>query len=135
MGFRNMLRTLMAGRNGIDSLFYFCFVIYLILYGINFIFRSAYIHWAMMILLVLVLFRMLSKNLPQRKKEADAFNRFFGKVVPNAELTKRKLAEGRTHSFHECPYCGSILRFPRKRGKFNVTCPKCQQRITIRNWF
>ncbi len=135
MNFKHRIRMFMVGRNGVDSLFYFCFVMYLCLYGFNFILKSPWLYYSQLVLLILALFRLLSKNIERRRKEADAFSRFFSKIYPNSEINKRRLLEGRTHSFHQCPYCGAVLRFERRRGKFNVTCPKCKNRITIRNWF
>ena len=134
MRLRDRIKMFMAGRNGLDSLFYFLFVLYLVLYGFNFIFKSPWLYYAQLILLVLALFRIFSKNVEQRRKEADKFSSILAKIYPNSEINKRRLLEGRTHSFHECPYCGAVLRFERKRGKFNVTCPKCNNKITIRNW-
>lgn len=128
-------RMFMVGRNGVDALFYFFFVIDLILYGFNFIFRSPWVYYAQLIIIILAIFRVFSKNLERRHKENEAFKKILRKVSPNYELNKRKIVEGKTHSFHECPYCGAILRFERKRGKFNVTCPRCKHKITIKNWF
>lgn len=127
--------TFMAGRNGLDSLFYLLFVLDLILYGFNFIFKSPWLYYAQLIIIVVAIWRIFSRNLVRRRKEAAFADRIIAKVLPNSKLTKRMLAEGRTHAFHECPYCGAILRFERKRGKFNVTCPKCNHQLTIKNWF
>lgn len=135
MGFRYRLNMFMKGRNGVDALFYFCFVVYLVLYGLNLLLRSPIPYYIELLILVIALFRVLSKNVEKRQKENAAFKRILRKLNPNYELNKRKIVEGKTHSFHECPYCGAILRFERRRGKFNVTCPRCKHKITIKNWF
>lgn len=135
MGFSNWLRSFMAGRNGTDALFYFLFVLYFCLTGINHLILSPAIYYIRLIVLIWAIFRVFSKNLVKRRKENEAFKRIFAKFVPNGTMYKKRLLEGKTHSFHECPYCGAILRFKRQKGKFNVTCPRCQHKITIRNWF
>ncbi|MBE5035976.1 hypothetical protein [Gallibacter intestinalis] len=135
MGFRERIKMFMAGRNGVDALFYFCFIVYFVIFGLNRIFRSPWLYYGDFIILIYAMFRLLSKNLESRHKENEAFKKILRKLSPNYELNRRKIVEGRTHSFHECPYCGAILRFERRRGKFNVTCPRCKHKITIKNWF
>ena len=134
MGLKFTIKQFMKNRNGVDGLFYCTFVLYLTLFGLNLMYHSVAIYRINLLLLVLSLFRLLSKNKVQRKKENDAFNRILSFFLPKSSIIKRRILEAQTHSFHECQYCGTTLRFPRKRGKFNVTCPVCKHRLTIRNW-
>lgn len=134
MGLKYRINSFMKGRNGVDSFFYFSFILYLTLFGLNLMFRSQTLYIINLCLLILSIFRLLSKNIAQRKKEAAVFNRFISVIMPNSSTLKRRILEASTHTFHECKYCGSTLRFERRRGKFNVICPKCKNRLTIRNW-
>lgn len=135
MNLKYYFKNLMKDRNGVDGLFYLFFVLYLLLSGFNFMYHSVLIYRINLLLLVLAVFRLISKNKVQRKKENDVFIRFLSFFLPKSSAMKRKIMESQTHAYHECQYCGTTLRFPRKRGKFNVTCPVCKHRLTIRNWF
>lgn len=131
---KSKLNSFFDGRNGVDSLFYFSFILYLTLVGLNLALRIPLISMASTLLLLISIFRILSTNLVQRRKEAEIFEKILVFFMPNASMFKRRLLEARTHVFHECQYCGAVLRFERKRGKFNVVCPRCKKRLTIRNW-
>ena len=124
----------MMGRNGVDALFIFSFVLYLVIWGLNLIFVSPWLYYLGFVILFISIFRLLSRNLPKRQKENEKFLDIFSTIYPNAASYKQRLVEGRTHSFYECPYCGTTLRFKRRRGKFNITCPKCNHTVTIRKW-
>ena len=45
MGFRERIKMFMAGRNGVDALFYFCFIVYFVIFGLNRIFRSPWLYY------------------------------------------------------------------------------------------
>ncbi len=135
MGLRYKINQFMKDRNGVDALFYFCFIVYLVMYGLNLLLKSPWFFYIEILILIFALFRLFSKNVEKRQRENAKFKRIIRKINPNYEINRRKIVEGKTHSFHECPYCGAILRFERKRGKFNVTCPRCKHKITIKNWF
>ncbi len=134
MGSQYRKKSFMAGRNGADSLFYCSFVLYLTLFGLNLMLHSMPLYYINICLLILSVFRFMSKNIAQRKKEAAVCDRIISYMLPNSSQLKRRLLESRTHTFHECKYCGSTLRVEKRRGKFNIICPKCKNRITVRNW-
>lgn len=129
-----MFKKFMFGRNGVDGLFIFSFVVYLVLWGLNFIFISPWLYYIALLILFLSLFRLLSRNLPKRQAENAKFIEIFSKIYPNAETYKARLLQGRDYSFYECPKCGATLRFKRRKGKFNITCPKCNNTVTIKKW-
>lgn len=137
----NALRRFMAGRNGVDELFYFCFISYLVLYGLNFLIigfsyiGAAVVYYSQLAIIAITVFRILSKNLPKRRAENEKFLAFITKLFPNFELNVKRVREGRGYKFHKCKKCGSILRFPKKKGTFNVTCPKCGNQFLIKHRF
>lgn len=124
----------MQGRNGVDSIFVFCFVLYLILFGLNRLFVSPWIYYIGFVILFYALFRYLSTNLVKRQEENEAFKRLIAKFVPKASAYRHRLLEGQEYSFHECPYCGTTLRFKRRKGTFSITCPKCHHQLTVKKW-
>lgn len=127
-------RKFMLTRNGTDSIFYACLVIYLILFGFNMLFRNIFIYYTELIIVAFALIRYFMKDNEKHRKQTEKFNKILLKIFPNGKLLKRRLLESRDYCFHECKNCGAILRFERRRGKFNVTCPKCKHKMTIRNW-
>ena len=128
------MKKFMFGRNGVDALFIFSFVLYLVLLGLNFIFVSPVIYYIELIILFYSIFRFLSRNLPKRQAENAKFLKIFKTIYPNADTYKDRLLDGSKYSFYECPKCGATLRFKKQKGKFSITCPKCNHTSTIRKW-
>lgn len=73
----NKLRTFMIGRYGIDDLYKVLLVIYTILILINIFIRSKIIAVIEVLLIIIMIYRVLSKNIYQRRKENDMY--FKGK--------------------------------------------------------
>ena len=65
----NKLRTFMIGRYGIDDLYKVLLVIYTILILINIFIRSKIIAVIEVLLIIIMIYRVLSKNIYQRRKE------------------------------------------------------------------
>ncbi|MEG0919542.1 MAG: hypothetical protein RSA49_02000 [Anaerovoracaceae bacterium] len=125
----------MYGRYGVDQLYYATFILYLILLVLNLFLRSSIISILITLAIIWTFFRFLSRNIPARRKENEKFLNFWDKFAPDFKFMQMRMREFKTHAFHKCPYCSAVLRLPRKRGKFPVTCPKCNQKFNIRNWF
>lgn len=68
-------------------------------------------------LLVIALFRMLSRNIAKRQRENQKFRNFW------TRLTDQK------NRYFRCPKCSQTVRVPRHRGKINIRCPKCGERF------
>lgn len=68
-------------------------------------------------LLVIALFRMLSRNIAKRQRENQKFRNLW------TRLTDRK------NRYFRCPKCSQTVRVPRHRGKLNIRCPKCGERF------
>lgn len=79
--------------------------------------------WA---LLILSVFRALSKNIGKRRAE-NAKLLSLGTIVKK-KWNKAALMwkERKTHRYFPCPGCHQTLRVPKGRGKISVTCPKCK---------
>jgi ssDNA-binding Zn-finger/Zn-ribbon topoisomerase 1 len=133
--FRYALARFMAGRYGIDQLYLGLMALYFIVIFINVFVRSNILLYGDNLILFFMVFRMLSRNIPKRQRENQAFLRMMGPFKDSLGYRTRQLRELRTHAYHKCPNCRSVLRFPRKAGRFPVTCPKCGNKFNIRNWF
>ena len=118
----NKIREFMAGRNGNDELGLAMLVAALVL---NIVFRSSgfrLLGLAAAVLVVLVLYRMFSRDLAKRQAEN---RRFLGLWTG----WKTRRAQSKTYKFFTCPGCRNTLRVPRGKGKIQITCPKCGQRF------
>ncbi len=74
---------------------------------------------------VYALFRSLSRNIPARQRENQAFMRVWGPAAGWFRLQSQKLRQRKTYKYFKCPHCRQQLRAPRGRGNIEVTCQKC----------
>ena len=126
---RGWLRRVMIGRYGPDQLYFALFIIALI-FGIaasvtGLVVLSA-VSYAFLFLAV---FRMLSKNIYKRRAENDKFIRYWWPVKMWFKGKLTRLKNMKTHKFFKCPSCHNVLRVPRRKGRVQITCPKCGQRF------
>ena len=82
------------------------------------------------VLMMYILFRMFSKNLPKRREENQRFLNWFWKVKSNAAGAKARRAD-KDHKYFTCK-CGAVCRVPVGKGKIVITCPKCGQTINAK---
>jgi len=68
-------------------------------------------------LLLWTIYRMFSRNIAARQREAAAYNRF------------KKFFTDRQNRYYACPSCGQTVRVPRKKGRISIKCPRCGQRF------
>ena len=116
---RQKMLNFMQGRNGQDQLNRFLLILSLVgvLLG-RFIpgFIGSLLWLLGVFALAVCWFRLLSKNLPQRR----------GKL----QRAKTRWAQRRDYRFFTCPACRTTLRVPRDRGKIRIVCRKCGSSFT-----
>ncbi len=99
-----------------------------------------------MLLFIVVLFRMFSRNFEARARENEKYMRFHGKMKQKwADLTgknphRAKTAknnptweERRKYKYLICPQCTQRLRVPRGKGKLRVTCTRCGNKFDVKS--
>lgn len=121
---RNALQRFMYGRYGNDQLNLFLVGAYLVLYLLSLITGFQPLYWVSVFLIFLTLFRMLSRNLPQRRAENAKFMQKAGPAIQWFRL-QRTIRRDKEHRYFKCPSCGQQLRVPRGKGKITVTCRGC----------
>lgn len=94
--FACLLLSFLGGRTSIGNLFYNIGIL----------------------LVVLIYFRMFSKNYSKRYAEKESFLAFSNKV-------NRRRQEKKSYAFFKCPSCKQKVRVPRGKGKISIHCPKC----------
>ena len=121
---RNALQRLMYGRYGNDQLNVFLMFLYLILYMVFLFTGFDVLYWVSLVLFFLFMFRLLSRNIPQRRTENARFLRAADPVLRWFRL-QRTIRRDKEHRYFKCPNCGQQLRVPRGKGKITVTCRGC----------
>ena len=64
-----------------------------------------------------VLFRSLSRNVYKRYEENRKYLFFLDKI------------KDRRHKYFTCPRCRQPVRVPKGQGKIMITCPKCKEKF------
>ena len=124
MKFLNDFQKFMYGRYGIDELSKHIFYLYIILLIINFFIKSYILSLIELVLIIIIIYRTLSKNVLKRYLENKKF------LSTLTKLKKSKPKDTDTHIYKRCHYCGRILRLPLpdKKGIKRVKCPDCHKR-------
>ncbi len=139
----NWFRNKMMGRYGGDELNFAIIIISLIVGFFPYIETKV----LSIILIVLAILRMFSKNFVARRKENAVFMKFWGPVAlwfkrtfgnsasKQAAAAQRKAkeqakkSEAQTHKRYKCPKCKQEVRVPKGKGTIMITCPKCGEKF------
>lgn len=126
---RNFLQRFMMGRYGPDHL-----SIALIILGFGLSLLYAIIGYLPVLyisyfVIVLAIFRTLSRNIIRRRRENDIFIRYWWPIRTKIKKLIVRVKEIKTHKQFKCPNCKNTLRVPRGKGKLQVTCPKCGEQF------
>lgn len=125
---RCALARFLYGRNGVDQL---CHATLYALLGLcilsMFLQRipilSRILSFAELLLWIVLMVRMLSKNLDKRRAENARFMAWWGPKKAGLLGAKSRRADT-AHKYVRCS-CGAYCRVPRGVGKVELTCPKC----------
>ncbi len=114
----------MQGRYGSDRLGTVLVITSLILsIAANWV--GAWMTVVALLLLVVAVLRLLSRNIEARRKE----NRAFLQIVtfPSRTLQRHhiKFSHRKTRAYVRCPHCHTEFSLPKGKGRVSATCPKC----------
>lgn len=128
---KNKITNFMKGRYGVDNLYMFMFYIYFILLVVNIFFKSLIINYIELIILFIMFYRMLSKNIYKRKKEEQKYLEIKEHIFNF--FKKSSVKKDKNHIYKRCKKCHTIIRLPlpEKRGIKYTTCPKCKTKNKI----
>ena len=126
---RNWLRNFMIGRYGPDQLYFALFIVSIVLSIAARITGLGVLSLVGMALLLLALFRSLSRNIYKRRAENDRFLRFWWPIRTWFGKKFRRAKDKKNFRFFKCPSCKNTLRVPKGKGKIQVTCPRCGERF------
>ena len=131
---RQRFQRFMAGRYGPDQLYLAILAGSLILFVVGAVLGRTIPGGATELcglgLLIWAVARSFSRNLAARRKENDRFLKLWLPVRSRISGLFLRLKCSGTHRFFRCPGCANLLRVPRKKGKIEITCPRCGERFT-----
>ena len=130
--FRERIERFMAGRYGIDRLYYMLLAICSILIVVNVFVGSIIISLIEFALFGYALYRVMSKNIYKRQSENEKFIKLTKKPKSFFNLQKCKMRDRKTHVYKKCPACHNNLRLPKEKGEHTVTCPCCKTKFNVK---
>ena len=131
MKFGDRYIKFMRERYGIDELYKFLLLICFVLLVINTFVSNNIIRLFEVLLIVIIFYRYMSKNIKLRKKENDKYLEIKDKIIKLFDYNKKKYKDRNTHMYKKCPKCKQKIRLPLKKGKHTVKCPNCGNRFDV----
>lgn len=131
MKFGDRYIKFMKDRYGIDELYKFLLLICFVLLVINTFVSNNIIRLFEVLLIVIIFYRYMSKNIKLRKKENDKYLEIKDKIIKLFDYNKKKYKDRNTHMYKKCPKCKQKIRLPLKKGKHTVKCPNCGNRFDV----
>lgn len=127
--FKDGVRNFMIGRNGADQLSMAMLIAGIVLSLLTAITKLGIFNLLGLIVLILTIFRMFSRNLEKRRAENQKFVNFRANFGTNSKQLMNRLKNMKKYKYFKCPQCGARLRLPRKVGEVTVTCGKCKNQF------
>ena len=131
MKFGDRYIKFMKDRYGIDELYKCLLLICCVLLVINTFVSNNIIRLFEVLLIVIIFYRYMSKNIKLRKKENDKYLEIKDKIIKLFDYNKKKYKDRNTHMYKKCPKCKQKIRLPLKKGKHTVKCPNCGNRFDV----
>lgn len=131
MKFIYKLQRFMMGRYGIDEVYKFLFVIYMLLFLLGLFVKWEILTYLEVIVVVIMFYRVFSKNISSRKKEEKLYLQLKKKVSKPFYNIKRNFLDRDYYVYKKCHNCSKTLKLPLppKRGIQKVKCPSCKKKI------
>lgn len=130
---RDKIYRFMQGRYGTDDFYKFLFWVALIGIVINWFFKSQLLSFAVTLILVYAMYRVLSKNHSARYAENQRYLQVTAKIRYWFEQQKKLMEERKYHHIYTCPKCRQKIRIPKGKGKIMIRCPKCHHEFQKRS--
>ena len=131
---KEKISALFAGRNGRDMCNDISAAVDVVLIVVRMVTNGYLPLCIAFLLLILFLFRALSRNLEKRQKECRFFTDAAAAIVRQHKLNGMRWKDRHTHVYKKCPACRKVLRVKRRKGPKDIHCPYCNNdfRIFIR---
>ena len=123
----------MRGRNGVDQLAIFSFIVSVILQLLSSILGSSVMMLVSLGLYAWTLFRVFSKKSVKRAEENTKFVTGWGNLKTKARQWFTRIKNIRQYKYFKCPQCKALLRLTRGQGVKDVCCPRCQHHFQMKS--
>lgn len=130
---KQKLQQFMIGRYGVDELSKVMLYVTLGLCILSMFIRSSILSILLAWGLVVIYFRMFSKNYQKRYQENLKYLQFKDKIVHFFRREKNIVEQKKIYRIYTCPSCKQKVRIPKGKGKVCVTCPKCRTEFVKRS--
>lgn len=120
------------GRYGMDRLNVNLQFLSLPMLILGIIFKYPWLILLTFILLSIINFRSLSKNIRKRQEENRKYLELTSPFRKEVKLIRSRIKDRKTHRYLSCPKCNENLRLPKNKGKIRITCPKCKHQFEKR---
>ncbi len=114
------------GRYGMDESGQAIYVLGILVYIAGLAWNNRILFVFSFLILLVSIWRMLSRNIEARSKENQRFLTLRWKLISRIK-GRRKGKDRKNYLYFKCPECGQNLRVPRGKGKIEVTCPHCKK--------
>ena len=115
----------MQGRYGVDSLSRFLSVVLLVVIILGMFIRIPLSGTITLVILVILYWRMFSRNIPKRYEENQKFLQLRDKLLGRFSDFGSNMSQMKDYHIYKCPRCNQKIRIPRGKGHIMVRCPKC----------
>lgn len=130
--FMGKVYKFMYGRYGIDELYKLLLVVCVVLSLINIFLNNKIISIVESVLLVVAIYRCMSKNVVKRRYENKKYLGFKKKIKNKFVLVKKRWKDRNTHLYKKCPKCRTVLRLPLRKGVHTCKCPTCGNKFDVK---
>ena len=115
----------MQGRYGVDSLSRFLSVVLLAVIILRMFIRIPLSGTITLVILVILYWRMFSRNIPKRYEENQKFLQIRDKLLGRFSDFGSNMSQMKDYHIYKCPRCNQKIRIPRGKGHIMVRCPEC----------
>ena len=132
MNFKNKFARFMYGRYGIDELYSFFLLVYVLFVKLNIFLKSKYIIIIEILILFIMFYRVFSKKIYKRSNENKLYLKLKNNILRPFRNIKRNIKD-KDNIYKKCSKCKRILKLsrPYKSGIKHVKCPKCGKRLSV----
>ena len=116
---------LMYGRYGSDHLGMFTLIAALALSLLDGFIGGGIFSLLGMILYILTLYRMFSRQIEKRRAENQKYLAIIGNWKTKWKQFKNRVKNRDVYKYFKCPQCKALLRLTRGCGPTKVNCPRC----------
>ena len=115
----------MQGRYGVDSLSRFLSVLLLVFIALGLFVRIPFSGMITFAILVILYWRMFSRDIPKRYEENQKFLQIRDKLLGRFSSFGSNMSQFKDYHIYKCPRCNQKIRIPRGKGHIMVRCPSC----------